>query len=151
MIVIIKDLAHGELELEVELTDTVGYLKTRINQIYGYVHPRQRLTIDGKWFVDQAKICDCITSPNPEIILGINIQSLKFINIIYENKSKIKHYKIKLNAFTLVEDIKFIMQDKIGISYESIKLYIDEFELEDKLPLFEYGVPTFFQIRAFSQ
>ena len=58
---------------------------------------------------------------------------------------------MKNNTFTIVEDIKFEIQDKTGIPWEAIKLYVEWFELDDKLSFIEYGVPLLFMIKVVIQ
>ena len=63
------------------------------------------------------------------------------INIDFDPELKLKAISLKIWIYDLIEDIKFIIQDKTGINAESIKLYLGGYELLDSKSILELGLP----------
>ena len=67
----------------------------------------------------------------------LNLPGIKYSHqIIFENKIK-KELTVMLNSINLIEDIKFQIQDKTGIPFESIRVFHNERELSDEEALIE--------------
>ena len=68
---------YEEFELIINPIYTVYDIKLKLNKDYLYPISGKIVTIDGKWFLDQTKLCYWIVSNNSDVNVRLNFLSLK--------------------------------------------------------------------------
>ena len=149
MKITIQNFFCGDIELEVDPSETIGDIKQKIYEINGFTPLWQGVFVEGKWFVDEMKISNWIFYSATKIIFSKQHFYHRIIYITLETNEKSQEIRLHINPFMLVEDIKFIIQDKTGIPWDKIKFLVEGCELLDHKTLFEYGAPMFAHIRAY--
>ena len=149
MRITIQNFFWGDIELEVDPSETIGEIKQKIYEINGLAPLWQGIFVEGKWFVDEMTISNWIFYSTTKIILKKQHFYRRIIYIILETNEKSLKIRLHINPFMLVENMKFIIQDMTGILWDKIKFLVEGYELLDHKILFEYGAPMFAHIRAY--
>ena len=140
MLINIRTLTGRNIEIECEPTDTVGDIKEMIFKMHNYLPWWFLLITQGKILIDFEYICNCRTNDQSLIYLVFNYYDYRELTIVFESKLNIKDVKMKVFIYDFIEDVKYLIQDKTGISFESIRLYLKEYELIDSYVILETGI-----------
>ena len=137
MFLFVKTLIGRTYTVEIDYNSTIGELRQAIFDKYNIPQSLQMLLFAGKLLTnDQATFFDWNIRRDSGMHM-LNLPAAKYSHkIIFENKDK-KELTVILNSSNLIEDIKFQIQDKTGIPFESIRVFYNDRELSDEEALIE--------------
>ena len=132
MFIFVKTLIGRTYTVEVEENSTIGELRQAIFDKSNIPQSLQMLVFAGKLLInDKATLSEWYIGRD----YGMNM--LNFPGNIYSHKivcdhKEAKELTVKLSWSNLIEDIKFQIQDKTGIPWESIRVFYKDRELSDE-------------------
>ena len=138
MYIFVKSLSGRCYQLDVEWYSTIGHIKQCLYDKSNIPPSLQLYVFAGKLLTnDKTTISDWNLSKESTIHM-INWPNVRFVhNIIFENIKHNKILQVKLQSCSLVEDIKFQIQDETGIPCDSIKVFFEDRELSDEEALID--------------
>ena len=143
MLLFLKAITGRTYTIEIDDNSTIGELRQAIYDKYNIPQSLQMLVFAGKLLTnDQATFFDLNIRRDSGMHM-LNLPGIKYSHkIIFENKGK-KELTVILNSSNLVEDIKFQIQDKAGIPFESIRVFFNDRELSDEEAIIEPKILPF--------
>ena len=135
----IKTLTGETFTIEVETSDTIESVKQKIQDLNGVPACFLVLIFAGKYLPDHWTFRDIYVGLKSTIHCIYSFSLYRLFTLLFESSefNINKQTKIELNASTLVEEMKYKIQDLTGIDVENIKLLADKHELDDKQCFFD--------------
>jgi len=121
------------LSFDVEPSDLVGTVKSKIHETEDIVPDQQRLIYNGNWLDDSYCLSDYKVEDGSMIELHKTMQI--FVKTLIG-----KSITLSVEANDLVEDVKMMVEDREGVPAEKQRLVFAGKQLENGHTLAEYNV-----------
>jgi len=141
-IIYVKTPTGKTIILEVESFNTIKNVKSKIQEKEGIPPNKQYLTFDGRFLDDRHTLSDYNIRDQSTLHLSIPPYSNKPVYKIYIKYIIDKIVTLEVDSLDTIENIKYKIQDKEGISADRQKLIFAGDELEDKRTLSDYNIQS---------
>ena len=131
MLIYIRTLFGRCYELDVQYTDSIKSIKDKIYEITHIPHSLQVLIFAGRVLKESSLFWDNNLAKESTIHMVYCTGYMFLSKVIITHNDKVFEMKVRVAYSSLIEDIKFQIQDKIGVPCELIKLYYNGKELND--------------------
>ena len=137
IMIFVKTLTGETITLEVEASDTIETVKSKIKEKKYITFDLEKLVFHGKQLEDGCTLSDYNIQNTDELYLesGTSMQ-------IFVKTHTGKIITLKVRAFVTIENVKAMIEDKIGIPLDCQALVFAEQLLIDKLTLYNYNIHT---------
>ena len=138
MKIFIKTVTGKTTTLEVEPSDSIEEVKTKIQDKDGIPADHQRLIFGGQQLKDGLCLSNCNVPKEATLYLVLRLLSgMK----IFVRTSTGKTITLKVEPSDTIENVKTKIEDKEGIPPDQQRLFFKGRKLEDRLCLSDYSVP----------
>lgn len=128
MFVCIKSVKGEKVIIDVQPTEKVEKVKTKIKEILNIEENQQRLIFDGQQLDDNLELFDYSITNGSEILLAPLIKSRFQIFIKIKCSQK---FSIDVDKSFRIKDVKEIINEKEGIDINKQRLFMDNKQLDD--------------------
>ena len=131
----VKVPATGIIRLEVWTLDSIGNIKTKIQEKIGIHSDQHRLILAGEQLDDKKALADYNLPNKSTIYLSLGEQMSIFVEIY-----NIKTISLSVQLSNTIEDIKAIIKDKEGILPLAQILFFEGMPLDNRKTLNDYKI-----------
>ena len=140
MFLFIKTPSGRTYTVEIEENCTIGELKQAIFDKSNIPQSLQMLVFAGKLLTnDHATLSEWYVRRDYGLHM-VSLPGIKYSHKIVCDHKVAKELTVKLNWSNLIEDIKFQIQDKTGIPWESIRVFYKDRELSDEEAIIKFKI-----------
>ena len=142
IMIFVKTLTRETITLEVEASDTIETVKSKIEEQEDIQLDVHRLVFHGKQIEDGCTLSDYNVQNKDTLYLELASRLRFGMQIFVELHATWKTITLKVRAFDTIEKVKVLIQDEEGISLDCQKLFFAGKQLRDEHRLCEYNVHT---------
>ena len=147
MQICVKTQTENTLILDVESSDTIAHVKTRIHAKHGILPSHSCLSYAGMLLDDGRTLADYNIPKNSTIHLGSRLRSA--VNIFVKTQNG-KSIILELHPFYTIRDVKIKIEENEGIPRDQQRLIFSGKLLQDDRTLCDYNIKTDYTLQIFS-